>query len=67
MIGLNDEQDSCNSQQNLSVSGQISADSSQSSGKHGQNIDEEMILEINTPSLKQIQVVADKKKVCTKL
>ena len=60
VIGLNDEQDSCNSDQNSSVS----ADSSQISG---QNIGEEMILEIKTPSLKQIQVVADKKKVCTKL
>ena len=64
MIGLNDEQDSCNSDQNSSVSGQISADSNQSSGI---NIGEEMILEIKTPSLKQIQVVVDKKEVCTKL
>ena len=60
VIGLNDEQDSCNSDQNSSVS----ADSSQISG---QNIGEEMILEIKTPSLKQIQVVVDKKEVCTKL
>ena len=64
VIGLNDEQDSCNSDQNSSVSGQISADSSQSSGI---NIGEEMILEIKMPSLKQIQVVVDKKEVCRKL
>ena len=67
MIALNDELDSCNSDQNFSVSGQISAESSQNSGKHGQNIGEEMMLEIKTPPLKQIQVVADKKEVCTKL
>jgi hypothetical protein len=63
VIGLNDEQDSSNSDQNFSVSGQISAESSQSSGK---NIGEEMMLEIKTPPLKQIQLVVEKKKVCTK-
>ena len=67
VIALNEEQESCNSDQNFSVSGQISAESSQSSGKHGQNIGEEMMLEIKTPPIKQIQVVVDKKEVCTKL
>ena len=65
VIGLSE--DSCNSDQNFSVSGQISAESSQSFGKHGQNIGEEMMLEIKTPPLKQIQVVVDKKEVCTLL
>ena len=67
VIALSDEQDSCNSDQKFCVSGQISADASQSFGKHGQNVGEEMMLEIKTPPLKQIQVVVDKKEVCTKL
>ena len=60
VIALNGAEDSCNSDQ-------ISADSSQSSGNHVKNIGEEMILEIKTPPLKQIQVVVDKKEVCRKL